>query len=179
MAAEFDLNLADSYPAFDHIIIWRHAEAELADFELGEQDNARQLTPKGQKQAKRMARWLKAHMPKHTALVSSPALRAVQTADTLNYKMQLDSALLPNASLAEVLNALAQYQQHKSILVVGHQPWLGQLTAYLFAQAVSNSADIQPISVKKGAVWWLRRHSADSSQPAYYKLYTLQTPSLL
>lgn len=179
MAAQSDSYTASAYPTFDHIIIWRHAEAEPADFELGEQDNARQLTPKGQQQAKRMARWLKVHLPKHTVLVSSPALRAVQTADALNYKMQLDSALLPNASLAEVLNALAQYQQHKSIVVVGHQPWLGQLTAYLFAQAVSDSADIQPVSIKKGAVWWLRRYSADASQPAYYKLYTLQTPSLL
>ncbi len=165
---------------FDNIILWRHAEAEQADFELGEQDNARQITVKGKRQAKRMAQWLKQHLPKNTLLACSPALRAVQTADALQYKMQLDSALLPSANLFDVLNALKQYQEHKNILIVGHQPWLGELAAYLFEQNANNIANVQSMSIKKGAVWWLRRHvTQDLSQQANYKLYTLQTPSLL
>lgn len=168
------------YLAFDNIILWRHAQAEQADFELGEQDNARQLTAKGQHQAKRMARWLKQHLPKNTFLLSSPALRALQTAEALPYKIQLDNALKPSACLPDVLNALTQYKAHKNILIVGHQPWLGELLAYLFEQDAADAADNQSISIKKGAVWWLRRTSAESSsQPAVYKLHTLQTPSLL
>ena len=179
------------YPTFDNIIIWRHAEAEQADFELGEQDNARQLTIKGQHQAKRMARWLKEHLPKNTVLVCSPAVRAVQTAEALNYKTHLDNALKPSASLTEVLNALAKYKQQKNILIVGHQPWLGALVAYLFEHTESDIESIQSLSVKKGAVWWLRRHSTEKTsnpqpsnlQPSNLKLsYTLramQTHSLL
>ena len=168
------------FPLFDNIILWRHAQAELADFELGEHDNARQLTAKGHVQAKRMGRWLKEHLPKNTVLLCSPAVRAVQTAETLHYKIQLDSALLPGATLSEVLNALAPYQKQKNILIVGHQPWLGELLAYLFDQKAVDVANVQSISVKKGAVWWLRLHSYDdSSQQDFYKLYTLQTPSLL
>lgn len=168
-----------SYPTFDNIILWRHAQAEQADFELGEQDNARQLTAKGQHQAKSMGRWLTQQLPKNTFLLSSPALRAVQTAEALHCKIQLDNALKPSASLADVLNALTQYQHQKNILIVGHQPWLGELLAFLFEQSAANIANMQSISVKKGAVWWLRRVSAESSQSAFYKLYTLQTPSLL
>ena len=168
------------FPLFDNIILWRHAQAELADFELGERDNARQLTAKGHVQTKRMGRWLKEHLPKNTVLLCSPAVRAVQTAETLHYKIQLDSALLPGATLNEVLNALAPYQRQKNILIVGHQPWLGELLAYLFEQNTVDVANVQSISVKKGAVWWLRLHSYDdSSQQDFYKLYTLQTPSLL
>ncbi len=169
------------YPSFDNIIIWRHAEAEQADFELGEQDSARQLTIKGQHQAKRMARWLKEHLPKNVALVCSPAVRAIQTAEALNYKIQLNNALKPSASLVDVLHELTQYQQQKNILIVGHQPWLGELVAYLFEQTVVDVADIQSLSVKKGAVWWLRRQASEKSsalQPGY-TLRAMQIPSLL
>lgn len=169
------------YPSFDNIIIWRHAEAEQADFELGEQDNARQLTIKGRHQAKRMARWLKEHLPKNTVLVCSPAVRAVQTAEALNYKIQLSKALKPSASLVEVLHDLTQYQQQKNILIVGHQPWLGELVAYLFEQTIVDIADIQSLSVKKGAVWWLRRQDSEKSSALQlgYTLRAMQIPSLL
>lgn len=173
------------YPLFDNIILWRHAEAELADFELGEQDSARQLTAKGNLQAKRMGRWLKQHLPKNTILLCSPAVRAVQTAEALHYKIQLENALKPSASLEDILKALVQYQQQKNILIVGHQPWLGELLAYFFEQSAVDVSNTQSISVKKGAVWWLRRHSSETSShdtsavQDFYKLYTLQTPSLL
>lgn len=172
--------ISTPHPSFDNIILWRHAEAEHADFELGEQDNARQLTAKGNLQAKRVARWLKPHLPKNTILLCSPAVRSVQTAEILNYKIQLDDAFLPDASLMDVLNALLQYQQHKNILIVGHQPWLGELLAYLFERNTADNIKIQSISVKKGALWWLRRHTSEtSSQLNFYKLYTVQTPNLL
>ncbi len=169
------------HPSFDNIIIWRHAEAEQADFELGEQDNARQLTIKGRHQAKRMARWLKEHLPKNTVLVCSPALRAVQTAEALNYKILLNNALKPSASLVDVLHELTQYQQQKNILIVGHQPWLGELVAYLFEQTIVDIADIQSLSVKKGAVWWLRRQDSEKSSALQqgYTLRAMQIPSLL
>ena len=172
---------------FDNIIVWRHAEAEQADFELGEKDDARQLTPKGQTQAKRMARWLKQHLPDETLLISSPALRALQTAEALNDKIQLQEALKPGASLADVLVVLTQIQQQKNppknVLIVGHQPWIGQLVSYLFEQSETSADQIRAnnTSMKKGAVWWLRLDSNVNylTTKRRYKLFTLQTPSLL
>jgi phosphohistidine phosphatase len=173
---------------FDNIIVWRHAEAEQADFELGEKDDARQLTPKGQSQAKRMARWLKQHLPDETLLICSPALRALQTAEALDGKIQLEEALKPGASLADVLVVLTQIQQQKNppknVLIVGHQPWIGQLVAYLFEQSETSAGQMireNNTSMKKGAVWWLRLDSNDNDLTTQrrYKLFTLQTPSLL
>ena len=184
---------------FDNLIVWRHAEAEIANFDLGENDEVRQLTHKGHGHAKRMAHWLKKHLPEDTVLVCSPALRALQTAETLNYKIQLQDGLKPSASLSDVLSVLGRIQhdlnqkspkkQQKNILIVGHQPWMGQLITYLLDQSTPYAQKLKlenNTSIKKGAVWWLRLQSVENqlaaSQPntiQQYKLFTLQTPSLL
>ena len=72
-----------------NIILWRHAEAMDA---LDSDDMARPLTNKGQRQAKRIAYWLKQHLPEDTLMLSSAALRAFQTAQALNkgeFKLQV------------------------------------------------------------------------------------------
>ena len=66
---------------FNNILLWRHAEAMSAEDQSSQNDMARELTKKGQRQAKQMARWLKRNMPKETLLLSSPAVRAYQTAE--------------------------------------------------------------------------------------------------
>lgn len=179
---------------FDNILVWRHAEAEIANFDLGENDEIRQLTHKGHGHAKRIARWLKKHLPDDTILICSPALRALQTAETLDYKIQLQDGLKPSASLADVLAVLVKIQnqlnqqspknQQKNVLIVGHQPWMGQLVAYLFDQSTNDAQKMNPeinISIKKGAVWWLRLHSTEHTITVHqqYRLLTVQTPSLL
>jgi phosphohistidine phosphatase len=158
---------------FKNIIIWRHAEAALADITLGEDDMARALTDKGQRQAKRVARWLKQHMPKELSLLCSPATRALQTAEALNYNIHVCDALRPGASLQDVLSALADWDA-TNVLLVGHQPWVGQLVAHL---AGFSDADI---SIKKGAVWWLRQSLEHTKlQAAQYSIIAVQAPNLL
>lgn len=154
-------------PLTKHLILWRHADAELCA--LGQTDMARPLTAKGLKQSRAMAGWLKKHLPKNTVVVVSPALRALQTAEALNHQVIIEDALQPETSVADVLRYLNQHTA-ESILLVGHQPWLGELIAALL------DAGSGPISVKKGAVWWLRL-----KQPGYatYQLLTVQTPQLL
>lgn len=177
---------------FENIIIWRHAEAEQAGVANAEYDVMRQLTGKGKTQAKRMARWLKQHLPKGTIVLSSPAIRALQTAEALSYKIQTHDNLKPSASLVDVLQVLNQVQssqsnKHQHVLIVGHQPWLGQLVSFLFEQSLNENTESNRMptynntSIKKGAVWWLRLRSHDiSSHPNLcYKLFTIQTPSLL
>ena len=57
------------------LILWRHAEAEP-----GEPDLERALTPKGVKQARRMADWLTSQLPDSCRILVSPARRTLQTA---------------------------------------------------------------------------------------------------
>lgn len=180
---------------FDNIIIWRHAEAELAHNASDEADEIRQLTPKGGNQAKCMAHWLKKHLLKETLRISSPALRALQTAKAFSEQVQLQDGLKPNASLCDVITTLAAIQHQldlvspkmaqKNVLIIGHQPWLGQLVTHLLTQHLHDAAQkMYPdnmTSIKKGAVWWLRLYTMTDSAGVeqQYKLLTVQTPSLL
>ena len=63
------------------LILWRHADAE--DAAPGKPDAERSLTAKGEKQARRVAGWLKKQLPEDTRVVVSPARRAQQTAQAL------------------------------------------------------------------------------------------------
>ena len=78
------------------LILWRHAEA----FELreGENDLERALTPKGERQAQRMAQWLNQHLPASTKVLASPARRTQQTAQALERRFKTVDALAPDAS---------------------------------------------------------------------------------
>ena len=49
------------------LIVWRHAEAQEA--QPGEDDLQRALTPRGRKQAERMAAWLDAQLPQGTRVL--------------------------------------------------------------------------------------------------------------
>lgn len=149
------------------IILWRHADAEMAG--LHQDDMARALTDKGLKQSRLMAKWLNKYLPKDTTVLVSPALRALQTAEPLDFKTEVVDALQPWASLAHILAVLDEYATD-SLMLVGHQPWIGELLACLL------HGQEALVSVKKGAVWWLR---LSPNEQGGYKLFTVQTPQLL
>jgi phosphohistidine phosphatase len=130
------------------LILWRHAEA--FDLEGQEDDLLRPLTARGEKHAQRMAQWLDRQLPEGTRILSSPAVRAEQTVRALQRKYKVRDALSPGASVQDVLEA-AQWPEAKfPVLVVGHQPSLGEVAAQLLGM----QTDSCPI--RKGAVWWLR-----------------------
>ncbi len=161
----------DSMLRFNNIIVWRHAEAELADNESRDEDMARKLTTRGQRQAKRMARWLKRYLPKETMLWSSPAVRCVQTAEALNYKISIGQGLNPSAKLQEILEVLASLESSQlNLILVGHQPWLGQLVTHLTGFSGAE------LNIKKGAIWWLRQ---SLNQTYQYNVISVQAPSFL
>jgi phosphohistidine phosphatase len=162
--------------SFNNILLWRHAEAKPAADGSCENDMARELTKKGQIQAKLVAQWLKQHLPKETMLISSPAVRAYQTAKALKTKVIINEDLKPDASLQAVLDCLTTLEHsQKNLLIVGHQPWLGQLVTHL---AGFSGAEVD---IKKGAIWWLRLSLIQpaSKLPSRYKIIAVQAPSLL
>ena len=77
------------------LILWRHCEAEP-----GEPDLGRRLTPKGHKQAERMAEWLERHLPDSSRILVSPADRAQQTAQALPRRFRSVPELAPGASVS-------------------------------------------------------------------------------
>ena len=130
------------------LILWRHAEAlemrELQD------DLDRALTPKGERQAQRMAEWLNRHLPSSTRVLVSPARRTQQTAAALDRKAKTVPALAPDGTVEGLLHATRWPEAREPVLVVGHQPTLGLAAAYLLV------GQPLPWSVRKGALWWLR-----------------------
>jgi len=109
------------------LIFWRHAEA--FDALEGQDDLSRTLTPKGEKQAVRMSQWLDRQLPEGIRVMSSPAVRCEQTVKALGRKVKYKSELLPNASLDDLLVTAGWPDSKMSVLIVGHQPVLGQAVA--------------------------------------------------
>jgi phosphohistidine phosphatase len=130
------------------LILWRHAEA-LEPGE-GENDLDRALTSKGERQAARMAQWLNHHLPATTRILASPARRCQQTAHALERRFKTVDALAPDAGVDALLAGARWPDSREPVLVIGHQPTLGLTAAWLLAGSV------QPWSIKKAGVWWLR-----------------------
>ena len=130
------------------LILWRHAEA----FELREltDDLDRALTPKGERQAQRMATWLNRQLPASARVLASPARRTQQTAAALDRRVKTVAALAPDGSVEGLLAAARWPEAREPVLVVGHQPTLGLAAAYL----LTGQAQAWPL--RKGAVLWLR-----------------------
>ncbi len=151
------------------LILWRHAEAENAG--ENEDDLDRPLTQRGEKQAARMAVWLDRQLPDGLRVLASPARRTEQTAKALGRKYKLRAELLPGGQPDELLE-LAQWPRSRgAVLIVGHQPMLGQTVARLLGLRADEC------SIRKGAVWWLRhRQRQDVSETI---LLAVQSPEFL
>lgn len=151
------------------IIFWRHAEAHEAHD--GQADTDRKLTVKGQRQAERIAFWLDRNLPQHCKVFVSEARRAQQTAKCLPRKFKTLKELNPDAEPALVLAAVGWGAQTEPIILIGHQPWIGNCIHWLLMDALA------PLTVRKGAVWWLQSRVQESSTDVI--LRAVATPELL
>ena len=125
------------------LILWRHADAED-----GVPDLSRKLTKKGRKQAERVAAWLKERLPKDHVLISSPALRARETAEALG-KPRIVEALAPGASVTQILQVAGWPDGEGTVILVGHQPDFGRAIAHVVTRRATDW------TLEKGALWWL------------------------
>ena len=119
-------------------------------------DDERRLTAKGIKQAERMAGWLKERLPKDAVILASPARRTRETAQALTKKFEVIEEVGTAATPQALLKAAGWPHGAGTVVVVGHQPTLGQTAAL----ALSGSA--AEWSIKKGAIWWLVRRDPDT-----------------
>jgi phosphohistidine phosphatase len=126
------------------VILWRHAEAEA-----GGPDAERKLTEKGLEQARSVGQWLRKRL-KNYQILSSPAVRARETAAGLDERFGILKQLYGSASPAEVLESVGWPDGEGTVILVGHQPQLGEVAAFLMTRSVS------PWAIKKGAIWWFR-----------------------
>lgn len=137
------------------LILWRHADAENST-----PDMTRALTAGGRKQAARMADWLNPRLPQDIHVLVSPATRAVQTAQALGRYYDQLPALAPGASVDAVLTAAAWPDGAYPVLIVGHQPTLGQVALHLLAGQEGD------VAMRKGGIWWFQNRERDGQSQA-------------
>ena len=151
------------------IILWRHADAEP-----GVPDLHRALTPEGERQARRVAGWLHPRLPTNATVYVSPARRAQQTASALAQLgprefVTLD-AISPSTRLTAALRVIGAADRPRTVVLVGHQPTLGELAAHLLG------VQADEWHIRKGALVWL---AAADDAGAQAVLLAAMTPELV
>jgi phosphohistidine phosphatase len=110
------------------LVIVRHAEAAA-----GEPDELRPLTSEGRETARALGERLAAEGVRPDAVLTSPLLRARETAQELARPAGLDpepdERLAPGATAEGVKAAAAE--RGETVVVVGHQPDCSQIAAAL------------------------------------------------
>ncbi len=127
----------------------RHAHA--ADGALYGDDYERPLTAEGRRAAQAVGAALQAQKTTFEIIVSSPLVRAVETAELLACQLgfagglTISRALTPDSDVESILqNVVAPHRASKSLALVGHQPSMGQLVGSLVGRSGA--------SLQKGAV---------------------------
>jgi phosphohistidine phosphatase len=107
------------------LVLIRHADAAP-----GDPDELRALTPEGHEQARRLGEQLRSDGVRPDAVLSSPLLRARQTASDLGFGApEAVELLAPGAGEAEVRDAIAG--RGETVVVVAHQPDCSRVAAAL------------------------------------------------
>jgi len=143
------------------LILWRHAEAE--DARRGLADMKRRLTPRGEKQARLVGRWLRSRLPKNTRILASPAMRTQQTVLSLELGYDTEARIGPEGNAADLLAAAGWPNLPSAVLIVGHQPALGALASLLLCGEESD------MSIRKGAVWWVANRRKEPDERTFLR----------
>jgi len=104
-----------------------------------------------------MAVWLEKHLPDSAKILTSPAVRSVETASALGRKFKIIPELAPGAQVASILAAAGWPDSRQPVVIIGHQPALGRLASLLLFGVE------QDLSIRKGAAWWLTNRSREDN----------------
>ena len=129
------------------ICFLRHAEAE----DEASSDFARKLTPKGLEQAAKVGRFLSRAGLVPDVILSSPVIRAHQTAQIVATAMDrkvlevpwLACGMHPVACLEEIVKC----GREKSLLLVGHEPDISRAIGHLVGLKTSQGLNIRKASI--------------------------------
>ena len=138
-----------------NLYIVRHAIAEQRDSSSEEEDSQRPLTDAGRKKFRQVVRGLSQLGTQIDLILTSPYLRAADTARILQKKLDLEKDKLvtmenlspvgdPDRLMKEISE---QYGAVNNIALVGHEPALSRLISVLLS-----GDPTLPITLKKGGV---------------------------
>ena len=155
------------------LYVIRHAIAE--DPTPGAPDTDRELTSDGAKRMKRAAKGMRALDWKFDRILTSPWKRAIESAELLAALCDRDpvvTELLTQSPGAELLALISESTGGERIAVVGHEPWLGELVAWL---AFGDTRHGEALRIKKGGAIVL----AGSAVPGGMEIAASLPPNVL
>lgn len=133
------------------LLIVRHSDAEARGTM---EDTLRPLIGKGKKKAEKAARWFKRQYGVPDVLLTSPAVRALETARIFRREFELADdqvvvvdALRPDGEQDEVIFTMGNYNSLESVMIFGHEPNLSSLISTL----LSGEPDLS-IHMKKAGI---------------------------
>ena len=134
------------------IYLMRHGIA--ADPAPGVSDADRALTPEGVRKTERVAAGLEKLGIKPDVILSSPLRRAEETARLVaealdaRPRVELFPPLGPGVAPSELVKQLRAHRRASELLLVGHQPDLGELASFL----LTGTPKLVPLPFRKAAV---------------------------
>jgi len=153
------------------VYLLRHADAGNPDKWTGD-DADRPLSPKGRRQAERLGRFLARNGFKPNAILTSPKVRAHQTAElvaaALGTRVETDHRLGMAVDI-DLLSKIVAESGGQRVVLVGHDPDMSDLAAELMGA--------QYLPLKKGAL--ARFDATLPLQPAGAQLRWLVPPDLI
>lgn len=115
-----------------NLYLMRHGAALAAADTQAASDFGRPLNHKGVKRLRRAGRGLRRLEIRFDAILTSPLLRARQTAEIIAARIDQESIveelaeLSPDGSVERLLSVLARYRDRQHVLLVGHEPLLSK-----------------------------------------------------
>jgi phosphohistidine phosphatase len=134
------------------IYLVRHGIASAAA--VGTSDADRALTPEGARKMTRIAAGLRRLGPVPDVILSSPLRRAEETARLLatgltpKGSVEIYPPLAPGHDAGDVLKGLQVHRRARAVMLVGHQPDMGEIASFL----LTGSTSLVPLQFKKGGV---------------------------
>ncbi len=130
-----------------NIYIFRHGLAENKDASPDRTDIGRRLTKEGEDQVRWACERAKALGLRPTVILTSPLVRAQQTAKLAADRLHAaggvreDPSLRPEAKVADVYTSLSKLKAKDSVVLVTHLPLLGHLLESLLDWNVWDQLD--------------------------------------
>ena len=131
----------------------RHGIAAERGSSGNEHDSERPLTAKGERRMRRIAEGMQALRLSYDLMLSSPYLRAKQTAEIVTQVLNtpkgvlLAETLTPESNPRQLIDVLRTDHREEDILLVGHEPYLSRLISTLLTGGPN-----LPVLMKRGGL---------------------------
>lgn len=135
------------------LYLMRHGIAEPQEAQGHGSDRDRPLSANGVKRMRKAAKGLSKLGLSFDRILTSPLLRARQTAEVVAEVLKMEARveevpeLAAEGSVQDLLSCLARHRESKGLLLVGHQPLLGETASFLLCKGKK-----MELGLKKGGL---------------------------